>query len=206
MNHGFYPPTLLPSTTVGGCIDIFENAWVNYKETIEKVEAEVAISDNGIAWQRSTTVGQGHYQDARTNLDMGITYYVETTNNSVMREIQNQYFYLLMSTVPGYTRRYNVNEGFWWENFNLLKYRSGEEYKPHYDGGTPSHRHISAICYLNDDYEGGEIEFNYHKIKIKPEPGMLILFPSNYAYTHTAHPVKSGTKYALVTWLHDQPI
>ena len=37
MNQGFYPPTLLPSTTIGGCIDIFENAWVNYKETIEKV-------------------------------------------------------------------------------------------------------------------------------------------------------------------------
>ena len=42
-------------------------------------------------------------------------------------------------------------------------------------------------------------------IKIKPSPGMLAIFPANYAYSHIAHPVKTGTKYAIVTWLHDQP-
>ena len=41
-------------------------------------------------------------------------------------------------------------------------------------------------------------------IKIKPQPGMLILFPSNFAYTHIAHPVTSGSKYALVTWIKDR--
>jgi predicted 2-oxoglutarate/Fe(II)-dependent dioxygenase YbiX len=67
-------------------------------------------------------------------------------------------------------------------------------------------RALSAICYLNDDYEGGEIEFPEFKVKIKPEAGMLILFPSNFAYKHTAYPVTKGTKYALVTWIHDRPL
>jgi predicted 2-oxoglutarate/Fe(II)-dependent dioxygenase YbiX len=35
---------------------------------------------------------------------------------------------------------------------------------------------------------------------------MLILFPSNYAYSHIAHPVTSGTKYAMVTWIRDREI
>lgn len=205
MNRGFYPPTLLPSTTVAGCIDIYENAWPNWKETIERVEAECVKPDSGINWQRATTIGHGIYQNARTNFDMGITYYLETTNNQVMRDIQNQFYYLLMSTVMSYNQRYGINEGFWFENFNLLKYQSGQEYKAHYDGGTPSHRHISAIVYLNDDYEGGEIEFPHHKVKVKPEPGMFMLFPSNYAYTHIAYPVTKGSKYAVVTWLNDQP-
>jgi predicted 2-oxoglutarate/Fe(II)-dependent dioxygenase YbiX len=64
---------------------------------------------------------------------------------------------------------------------------------------------LSPILYLNDDYTGGEIEFVHHGITIKPSPGMLVLFPANYAYSHIAHPVKTGTKYAIVTWLHDQP-
>jgi predicted 2-oxoglutarate/Fe(II)-dependent dioxygenase YbiX len=87
----------------------------------------------------------------------------------------------------------------------MLKYRSGEEYKAHYDGGTMSGRAVSALVYLNSDYEGGEIEFPHFGIKIKPEAGMMLLFPSNFAYRHIAHPIRSGTKYSLVTWIRDQP-
>ena len=36
------------------------------------------------------------------------------------------------------------------------------------------------------------------------QTGMLLLFPSNYPYAHIAHHVTSGTKYAIVTWLHDR--
>jgi predicted 2-oxoglutarate/Fe(II)-dependent dioxygenase YbiX len=60
--------------------------------------------------------------------------------------------------------------------------------------------------YLNDDYEGGEVEFVNFGIKIKPQPGMLLLFPSTYPYAHIAHPVTSGVKYAIVTWIHDRPL
>ena len=81
----------------------------------------------------------------------------------------------------------------------------GQEYKAHADGGTATKRSISPILYLNDDYEGGELEFVNFGLKLKPKPGMLVLFPSNYPYRHIAHPVTDGTKYAIVTWLHDQP-
>ena len=91
------------------------------------------------------------------------------------------------------------------ENYKMLKYPVDTEYKKHYDGATASGRCISAIAYLNDDYEGGEIEFPNFEIKIKPKAGMLVLFPSNYAYAHIAHSVTKGTKYAIVTWIHDRP-
>jgi predicted 2-oxoglutarate/Fe(II)-dependent dioxygenase YbiX len=65
-------------------------------------------------------------------------------------------------------------------------------------------RAISALVYLNNDYTGGEIEFPNHNVKIKPLPGMMNLFPSNFAYLHQAHPVIEGTKYALVTWIRDR--
>jgi predicted 2-oxoglutarate/Fe(II)-dependent dioxygenase YbiX len=61
-----------------------------------------------------------------------------------------------------------------------------------------------VLIYLNDDYEGGEIEFVNFDIKIKPKAGTLIMFPSNYPYSHIAHPVISGTKYAVSTFLHER--
>lgn len=36
--------------------------------------------------------------------------------------------------------------------------------------------HLSNLIYLNDNYDGGELYFPYHDLKIKPEPGMLISF------------------------------
>jgi|TARA_B110000879_G_scaffold107110_1_gene143941 predicted 2-oxoglutarate/Fe(II)-dependent dioxygenase YbiX len=204
--NNMFTGELQPSTTVGGCIDIFENAWPNPDETVARIEQECSNVESGVGWSRAGTVGQGHKQQARTNLGLGITLAGESVGNQAMQDIHNQmYFLLLASSIP-YADRYEMNEYLYHEQYQALKYRGGEEYKAHYDGSTESGRCISALIYLNDDYEGGHLEFPNYKIKLKPEKGMLILFPSNYAYKHVAHPVTEGTKYSLVTWIHDRPL
>jgi predicted 2-oxoglutarate/Fe(II)-dependent dioxygenase YbiX len=88
------------------------------------------------------------------------------------------------------------------EGYSVLKYDEGTEYKQHFDcGGEHKDRVTSMLLYLNDDYEGGELEFPFFGIKYKPSAGDVIFFPSSYAFAHIAHPVTNGTKYALVTWL-----
>ena len=202
----FFTGSLEPTTTVGGCIDIYENAWPNPQETINLVEEQVMTPESGINWARASTIGLGVNQNARTNLHMGITWNAQQTKNPVMENIHNQMYVLLLASLEGYRQRYGIAEQLWHEDYNMLKYKGGTEYKAHYDGDTSTRRAVSAIIYLNKDYEGGHVEFTNFGVKIKPEPGMLLLFPSNYAYTHIAHPVTSGTKYALVTWTHDQPM
>lgn len=204
--NNIFTGKLNPNATVGGCIDIFENAWPDPELTIARIEQECSNINSGIGWSRAGTVGQGHRQQARTNLGLGITLGGESVDSQAMKDIHNQmYFLLLASTIP-YTERYEMNEYLYHEPYQALKYRDGEEYKAHYDGGTQSGRCISALVYLNDDYEGGHLEFPNFKIKLKPQKGMLILFPSNFAYKHVAHPVTQGTKYSLVTWIHDRPL
>jgi predicted 2-oxoglutarate/Fe(II)-dependent dioxygenase YbiX len=170
------------------------------------MEMACADIESGAGWSRAGTVGQGHRQDARTNLWLGVTHAAEGSNNQVMQDIHNQMYFLLLAASMPYLNRYRINEPIYHEPYQALKYRTGEGYKEHYDGGTDMGRSVSAVIYLNDDYEGGHIEFPNFKIKLKPEKGMLILFPSNYAYRHIAHEVTSGTKYSLVTWLHDRPM
>jgi hypothetical protein len=206
MINGLFPGELTPDSTVGGCIDIFENVWPNPAETIKAVEKECSNSDSGAFWQRAETIGNGPFQHARTNKLLNVTYAGDVGGNPVMQNVHNQYRMLLMAASAPYTIRYGIQEELIHEQYQLLKYGVGEEYRKHYDGSTHIGRAVSAIVYLNSDYVGGEIEFPNFGVKIKPEPGMLILFPSNYAYAHTAHPVTSGTKYALVTWLKDRPV
>jgi predicted 2-oxoglutarate/Fe(II)-dependent dioxygenase YbiX len=202
--NGLFPGELYPDTTVGGCIDIYENVWPDTENTILMLENSCSDPDSGISWHRAETLGQGANQNIRTNYNLNVTHLAESTSNPVAANIHNQLYTLLLASVGPYARKYNINENFYHENYSVLRYRGGQEYHSHYDGHANTNRCISAICYLNNDYDGGEIEFVNFGIKIKPEKGMLILFPSNYAYSHIAHPVTDGAKYALVTWIKDR--
>lgn len=202
--NGLFPGTLLPNTTIAGCIEIFENAWPNPEQTIKMVEDRTRDPDRDTRWEKATTFGGGQFQNIRTNKHLDITHYGKLYNDEVFQNIHNQFYALLLATTIGYSNRMGIDEPLWHEDYNLLKYSDNQSYGKHYDGMTSTGRAVSAICYLNNDYEGGELEFPHFGIKIKPEPGMLILFPSNYAYAHIAHPIISGTKYAIVTWLRDQ--
>lgn len=202
--NGLYLTEKEPNAVIAGCVEIFENIWPNPRETIELIENECQNPDSGISWSRAGTVGRGAYQTIRTNRLMDLTYLSDTTDNSAVQNINNLFYTTLLSTSNSYSRRFQIQESFYHENYQLLKYSPGEYYQAHYDSGTDMGRCVSALCYLNDDYEGGELEFTNFKVKIKPLPGMLILFPSNYAYRHIAHPIKSGTKYSLVTWIRDR--
>jgi predicted 2-oxoglutarate/Fe(II)-dependent dioxygenase YbiX len=204
MVNGFFPGELQPNTIIAGCINIYENVWPNPQETISLIEEECSNPNSSVAWFRAETIGQGVYQSARTNLNMNITNLALAQGSSLMQNVHNQFNMLLLASTISYTKRYGINETLQHEQYSILKYSGGQEYKSHYDGGSDIGRCISALVYLNDDYEGGELEFPNFKIKIKPEAGMLVLFPSNFAYTHVAHPVTDGIKYALVTWIRDR--
>jgi predicted 2-oxoglutarate/Fe(II)-dependent dioxygenase YbiX len=65
-------------------------------------------------------------------------------------------------------------------------------------------RDISILYYLNDNYTGGELEFTQLGLTIKPKPGMMIAFPSYKEFAHKVHPVTSGFRYSLVTWLETE--
>jgi hypothetical protein len=203
--NGLFPGELYPDATVGGCIDIFENAWPSPEETISLVEGQCLDPNSGMFWLRAETIGRGIEQTDRTNYNLGITYSARAANNTVAQNIHNQMYVLLLASTIPYARKHDI-PNLYHEEYQMLKYSFGQEYKAHADGTTDIGRSISAIVYLNNNYEGGEIEFVNFGIKIKPEPGMLILFPSTYPYSHIAHPVTEGTKYAMVTWIKDRQL
>jgi predicted 2-oxoglutarate/Fe(II)-dependent dioxygenase YbiX len=98
----------------------------------------------------------------------------------------------------------------WYERPQILRYSPGGKYNQHADAEhwvpetqnwVRAHdRDFSVLLYLNDEYEGGELEFTSFNYKIKPKAGMLIGFPSDHRYLHAALPTLSGTRYVIVSW------
>lgn len=60
--------------------------------------------------------------------------------------------------------------------------------------GEDLHRGITTVTYLNDAYEGGEIEFPQQNLVLKPEPGTVVVFPSNRNFPHRVRPITSGSR------------
>lgn len=54
----------------------------------------------------------------------------------------------------------------------------------HQDPGEESNVNASFSLYLNDDYEGGELEFEKNSMVVKPKSGMLIVIPGGNEYRH----------------------
>jgi predicted 2-oxoglutarate/Fe(II)-dependent dioxygenase YbiX len=202
------PRCIEPTEILAGAIAIYENVWENPLKDIETINNISSDINSGVTFIKSQTIGEQSLGDAsaqsiRTNYSLALTEVGK--NNEEFRKINNKFYEKLNMCIPAYCKFFGIEENISdIEGYNLLKYNGGQHYGAHYDGGTFTKRSVSPILYLNDEYEGGEIEFLNFNIKVKPKSGSLIVFPSNYAYRHIAHPVTSGTKYAIVTWLHDQ--
>lgn len=87
---------------------------------------------------------------------------------------------------------------------DVLKYEKDNYYTFHVDAGSSFDRTLSAILFLNNDYVGGELCFEDNltkeKFRIKPKPGSIIIWPSNFLFPHCVESVQEGVRYSIVAW------
>jgi 2OG-Fe(II) oxygenase superfamily len=62
-------------------------------------------------------------------------------------------------------------------------------------------RALAWMIYLNDIPEGeGETEFIWQKLRVQPEAGKCLIWPTQFTHTHRGNPVYSTTKYIATGW------
>jgi hypothetical protein len=80
----------------------------------------------------------------------------------------------------------------------------GGFYHWHIDGGSHefSQRQLVAVWYLNDvPGPGGETEFSFQGVRVRPEAGKLLLFPPFWTHEHRGVTLQAGVKYIATTWV-----
>lgn len=63
-----------------------------------------------------------------------------------------------------------------------------------------TNRHLVFMTYLNDVPIGGETEFYYQKIKVRPQKGLTLIWPSDWTHTHRGNPLEEHEKYIISGW------
>jgi prolyl 4-hydroxylase len=100
------------------------------------------------------------------------------------------------------------------ESLQVLRYRPGQEYKPHFDAvaGEPNQRILTLLVYLTDDYEGGETVFLRTGLRFKGKSGDALVFRNALAdgrgdemSQHAGLPVTKGEKLIASRWIRARP-
>ena len=120
-------------------------------------------------------------------------------HNSELIDLHQEIYEKLKFCVDDYAKYWGISVVYY-EAFNFVKYEGeGTHFNIHADHGPAYNCTVSAVMYINDDYEGGEIRFpRLDGYTHKPKVGDIAIFPSNYIYEHASLPMQSGTKYCVV--------
>lgn len=165
------------------CASVIERFEQNTQDQYQGRIGQQISEDTDI--KRSTDLvvsGKSHWQDVDRALfkSLGVA----------IREFRQQFTYF--------------NGPFKDMGYGLQRTAPGEFYHWHIDGGSHefSQRQLVAIWYLNDvEGPGGETEFLYQQLKIKPEAGKLVLFPPFWTHEHRGSTLQQGLKYIATTWV-----
>lgn len=186
------------------CIWVYKDAF-DSKNFCELIELETEKEWPLVDWLYSNVGDSGNARitEHRTSLEMSMHPFFSETINKDLKHIQDIFikdiFTKIDECVWDYRNCFNLNLNSD-SGYGLLKYIDGGEYHIHHDHSPNNSRVLSLVACLGEDFEGGELEFNNFDLTIKLEKNSLVLFPSNFPYTHIAHPVTKGVKYSLVNW------
>ena len=146
---------------------------------------------------------QGVDKTIKDSLDLQL-YQNQIDNNKSLK----LYFKELIKCLMLYKSKYkfcdkNVEPWGLEERFNIQKYRPTQAYHswhPEKSGISSGKRHLVFLTYLNDVKNGGETEFYYQKLKVKPEKGLTVIWPVEWTFTHKGHTTVDEDKYIITGW------
>lgn len=144
-------------------------------------------------------------QTGSTDASIKKTTDLPISGNPQWQDVDKLLFASLAKVLREYREHFPFFQGAFKDTgYHMQRYLPGEYYHWHIDGGSHdfSNRQLVALWYLNDvEGPGGETEFLYQGIKVKPEQGKLVLFPPFWTHEHRAVELEQGVKYVATTWL-----
>lgn len=189
-------------------IMVYKNVMPESLEIIKDIE-EAVQSGAPIEWN-SASQKSGDEVSTNKNIrdtdSIGVPYLGKVDENfldipDAFYKTLNNYFYTAFEPCEkDYMNHYGINFTNH-DTYSVLKYGEGQHFVNHVDDHPSYLRRLSLVYYMNDDYEGGQINFPRFNIALKPEKNDLLFFPSTYVYNHSVSPVTSGVRYAVVNWV-----
>lgn len=180
-------------------IVVFENV---FSESMKYIEQ---INEQGISWRSAEVLVNEDQHESGTNTkardtDLIMLPHHTSEEPGILSDFTRKFHKEMKVCLDQYMNHYYAKiENF--ESPQLLRYGKEQMFHNHIDDHPFFTRRISLTYYLNDDYEGGDVSFNRFNLRFKAQKHNLLIFPSNFVYSHEVHPVTDGLRYVLVQWM-----
>ena len=186
--------------TLGNFVGVFKNAFTkDFCEQVIKQYEDMAESGHGQTRFASENASRTWKDDTQV--------FADDIDYIPLRKVTKDFNELFWGTYyPIYEQEYSaLKESGRHTNysFKIQKTKVGGGYHVwHYESGNRenSNRLLTWILYLNDVHEGGETEFLYQHMRVKPEQGTLVIWPAAFTHTHRGNPPLSNEKYIVTGW------
>lgn len=183
-----------------GIIDSMNKEVDDWKKKIEEGKREGSS-------QYQTAVASGYTGPIRFAPEDD---FKEKVNHQYLSQIQSN----TMNKVAEYIKMYpDLEEEIgWFESYQYISYKPPKHMKYHSDNHavrnpdtgfmyvTPYLRRITCLTYLNDNFQGGALDFRYWKNykPYKPPAGTTVIMPSGFLWSHATTPLLNGRKVAFL--------
>ena len=185
--------SVLPSSTCDDLIQIYEKLWVEKEEQLKNLS--LCYTESG-----QKTCGACDCQ----RLDIMQHHEFNEPFEVVMKGIQ--------MVLSQYKKDTNMHPCQWpekhgFEHLRIKRYYCDEDQQHDFHSDVTdmesAKRFLSIICYLNDDFDGGETYFPHFNLQVTPKKGTIVLFPCTWSYLHKGNPSINGhAKYILGSFLN----
>lgn len=160
----------------------------------KSVEQAIRVYDSLIANPGIT--GTGVNKEKKHSFDVTIVPNQCLSIQSEVEAIKNIY-------IDYYSLQQHIPKLFMTELFNIQKYPvNGAFHAIHADRGynNDRYRELVWMTYLNDVYDGGETEFMFYNLKIKPRKGLTLIWPAGWTHMHRGLPSEKSEKMIVTGW------
>lgn len=193
-------------------IDVYKNVLINpqdFYNIIKRSESEnldTSFFRKWDKWAHFGTYTQKKWTDEYSSVDLNNNKFIE--EKQFVDQVEEAYSLVLKD----YTFRHNIELKDGWHfsgcsfckydsDVNTLKNEMTMQYHTDFiisQKDMPGDKFkITCTMYINDDYEGGDLEFfiDGNIITYKPNAGDIVVFPSDAPYYHGVKVIKNGHKY-----------
>ncbi len=154
-----------------------------------------------------------YFEENEENEEMTLDIITHSANNEFWNKIKYELTSRLIYVMKQYYSRFDeeiyhlnkLHKELIIENITLKKYLPNKgktatkcDFKINDD---KYYRILTYVFYLNDTYSAGEYIFE-NGIKIKPNKGAIILYPSDWMFSHREEQILSDSKYIITGWIN----
>lgn len=166
------------------------------------------LVESGAGYNRQR--GEGAHKHNKNDMQLNLNFGVHTASDFENTSSVRLFFNGLQKCYDHYTEQFSVLRDGKITGTHMKMQRTdpgGGYHVWHGEQGNKEHadRVLVYMLYLNDlgEQDGGETEFLYQRLRIRPEANTMVIWPAAYTHTHRGNTVLGQqSKYIITGWFY----